>query len=257
MKHELLAIYTLWLRELKRFYRQKSRIFGMIMQPLLFLFLIGTGLANSLAASAGFDYLEFMYPGIICMTLLFTSVFSGLSIVRDREFGFLKEVMVAPISRISIALGKTFGGSSVAVLQGTLLLLLSPIVGISLSLGIVVKLILLMLLIAFSLTSMGILIAVPMESMEGFQMIMNFLIMPMFFLSGAFFPMKGLPTWMNSLMKINPLSYAVDALRNVIFTGQEAALMVNYSLSFDITILLTIGIILNILAMAVFQMKKQ
>ncbi|MBM7624632.1 daunorubicin resistance ABC transporter membrane protein [Sporohalobacter salinus] len=179
--NELVAIYTLWLREIKRFYRQKSRVLGMIMQPLLFLFLIGTGLANSLAASAPYDYTQFMYPGIICMTLLFTSVSSGLSIVRDREFGFLKEVMVAPVSRISIALGKTLGGSSVAVLQGALLLLLSPLVGITLTPMVVVKVLLLMLLIAFSLTSLGILIAVPMDSMEGFQMIINFLIMPMFF----------------------------------------------------------------------------
>lgn len=257
MKNELAAIYTLWLREIKRFYRQRSRVLGVIMQPLLFLFLIGTGLANSIAASAPYDYTKFMYPGIICMTLLFTSVFSGLSIVRDREFGFLKEVMIAPISRISIALGKTFGGGSVAVLQGALLLLLSPLLGITLTPVVVMKLLLLMSLIAFSLTSLGILIAVPMESMEGFQMVMNFLVMPMFFLSGAFFPMEGLPEWMNFLMMINPLTYAVDAFRNVIFSGKIAGMMVNNSLSFDIIILFVIGVCLNILAVYAFKMKKQ
>ncbi len=253
--HEMRAVYTLWLREIKRFYREKTRIIGMVMQPLLFLFLIGTGLSASLMEGE-FDYVRFMYPGIICMTLLFTSVFSGLSVVRDREFGFLKEVMVAPITRTSIALGKTFGGSSVALLGGMILLFLSPLVGVTLSAGILLQLIPMMFLIAFAMTSMGILIAVPMESMEGFPMIMNFLIMPMFFLSGAIFPMENLPGWMSVLMRVNPLAYAVDSLRNIIYAGEGPVMMTAYSLPYNIAVLVIFAAVMNFLAVLAFNIKE-
>lgn len=255
--NELKSIYTLWLREIKRFYRQKSRIVGMIMQPLLFLFIIGTGVSTAFASRGNFDYLQFMYPGIICMSLLFTSFFSGISIIIDRQFGFLKEVMVAPISRVSIALGKTLGGSTVALFQGIILLLLAPILGIQLDILLVLKLIPVMLLITFSLTSLGILFAVPMESMEGFQMIMSFIVMPMFFLSGAFFPMEGVPGWLTILMRMDPLTYGVDALRNIFFTGTQGQMMLQYSLQFNILVLFGFGIIIHLLAVAGFTLKKE
>jgi len=226
--HEMRAVYTLWLREIKRFYREKTRIIGMVMQPLLFLFLIGTGLSASLMEGE-FDYVRFMYPGIICMTLLFTSVFSGLSVVRDREFGFLKEVMVAPITRTSIALGKTFGGSSVALLGGMILLFLSPLVGVTLSAGILLQLIPMMFLIAFAMTSMGILIAVPMEN---------------------------LPGWMSVLMRVNPLAYAVDSLRNIIYAGEGPVMMTAYSLPYNIAVLVIFAAVMNFLAVLAFNIKE-
>lgn len=218
----LKAIYVIWLRDVLRFARERSRIVGMLGQPLLYLLVVGTGLSATFRLSqapANFNYVMFMYPGIIGMSVLFTSVFSGISVVWDREFGFLKEVLVAPVPRWAVAVGKVLGGSTVAMLQGTVILLLAPVVGLSLSLGTFAKVLLVMFIISFSLTSLGITIASRMESMEGFQMIMNFLIMPLFFLSGALFPLEGVPVWMKTLMRFDPLTYGIDALRNIIYAG--------------------------------------
>lgn len=215
MNNLITGIYTVWLRDLLRFWRDKSRIFGAIVQPTLYLFILGIGMSAALGQSQASLYIKFIYPGIIGMSLLFTSIFSAISIIWDREFGFLREVLVAPIPRASIAIGKAFGGASVATIQGTLLLVYAPILGIKLSILLIIKVIPLLFLISFSLTSLGVLVAARMRSMEGFQMIMNFLMMPMFFLSGAMFPLKGLPSWLSVLTKLDPLSYGVDALRNI------------------------------------------
>jgi len=210
------AVYILWLRDLKRYWYDKARIFASLGQPILFLFVLGTALSPSFRGPAGINFTEFIFPGIISMTVLFTSIFSAISIVWDREFGFLKEVLVAPVSRWSIVTGKAFGGSTVAVLQGALMLMLAPLVGIKLSLPIVLLSLLCMFLIAFSITSLGIVIAARMKEMEGFQMIVNFVIMPIFFLSGALFPLDRLPKWLSILTQIDPLTYGVDLLRYVI-----------------------------------------
>ena len=209
------AIYILWLRDLKHYWYDKARIFASLGQPILFLFVLGTALSPSVAAPGGINFSEFIFPGIISMTVLFTSIFSAISIVWDREFGFLKEVLVAPVSRWSIVIGKALGGSTVAVLQGCLMLLLAPLVGVKLSPLIVVQSVFVMFLIAFAITGLGIVIAARMKEMEGFQMIVNFVIMPIFFLSGALFPMDRLPGWLLLLTRIDPLTYGVDMLRGV------------------------------------------
>lgn len=212
---ELWAIYILWLRDLKRYWYDKARIVASLGQPILFLFVLGTALSPSFTGPAGIKFSEFIFPGIISMTVLFTSVFSAMSIVWDREFGFLKEVLVAPVSRWAIVIGKALGGSTVAVMQGCLMLLLAPLVGVRLSFMIVVQSIVIMFLIAFSITGLGIMIAARMKEMEGFQMIVNFLIMPIFFMSGALFPLDRLPEWLAVLTRIDPLTYGVDLLRGV------------------------------------------
>ncbi len=254
------AVYTIWLRDVLRFMRERSRIVGTLAQPLLYLLIVGTGLSAAFRlpqAPEGFSYLQFMYPGILGMSVLFTSVFSGLSIVWDREFGFLKEVLVAPVPRWSVAVGKALGGSTVAMIQGAVLLLLAPLVGISLTFITILKVFLVLFIIAFSLTSLGITIASRMESMEGFQMIMNFLVMPLFFLSGALFPLKGVAPWMETLMKIDPLTYGVDALRNIIFANNDQGrLFVNFSLSLDLTVICLMALVFIFLGARAFNRQE-
>lgn len=212
---DIWAIYILWLRDVKRYFYDKARIFASLGQPILFLFVLGSAFSPVYSGKGGVNFSEFIFPGIVSMTVLFTSIFSAISIVWDREFGFLKEVLVAPVSRWAIVIGKAFGGSTVAVMQGCLMLFLAPLVGVKLSFLIVVESIAVMFLIAFAITGLGIVIAARMKEMEGFQMIVNFVIMPIFFLSGALFPLDRLPPWLTILTRIDPLTYGVDLLRGV------------------------------------------
>ncbi|MDP2211151.1 MAG: ABC transporter permease [Candidatus Aquicultor sp.] len=218
MKAALMGIYTLWLRDITRFVRDKPRIISSSVQPLLWLFVLGLGLSTAFVRGGGDNnYMRFIYPGIISMSVLFTSIFSAVSIIWDREFGFLKEVLVAPIPRWSVAIGRALGGSTVAVLQGTIILIVAPLVGVSFTFSQLALAFLIMFMIAFSMTSFGILIAARMHTHEGFQVVVNFILLPMFFLSGAMFPVgEGLPSWMQALVRINPLSYGVDALRQTL-----------------------------------------
>ncbi len=209
------AIYILWLRDLKRYWYDKPRIFASLGQPILFLFVLGTALSPAFSGPGGVRFSEFIFPGIISMTVLFTSIFSAVSIVWDREFGFLKEVLVAPVSRWAIVVGKAMGGSTVAVLQGCLMLVLAPLVGVTLTIPVVLLSVAVMFLIALAITGLGIMIAARMKEMEGFQMVVNFIIMPIFFLSGALFPLDRLPQWLSVLTRLDPLTYGVDLLRRV------------------------------------------
>lgn len=223
LRRELKGIATLWYRDVLRFFRDPMRIVGSLGQPLLFLFVFGGGMSGSFSGMGrmgamvpeGFDFKQFLFPGIVGMTVLFTAVFSALSIVWDREFGFLREVLVAPISRTAVALGKVAGGSTIALFQGTVILVLAPLVGVRLGMAQVLALWGIMLLLAGVMSSLGILVAVRQKSMEGFQVIMQFLLMPMFFLSGAFFPLKEVPAWLTVLARLDPVTYGVDALRQV------------------------------------------
>ncbi len=233
--HNLKAIYIIWYREVLRWSRNRSRIVGSFGMPILFLFIFGSGLSpamggltKGLAAAAPMatpgmeiDFVKFIFPGIMGMIVLMGSMMSGISIVWDREFGFLKEVLVAPISRTAVAIGKTLGGSTTGMVQGLLLLVLAPLIGLSVSLAMVAKLIPLLFLISFTMTSLGVFIGARMKSTEGFQMLMQFILMPMIFVSGALFPMRDLPVWMNFLVKVNPVTYAIDPLRKVVFGAQN------------------------------------
>jgi ABC-2 type transport system permease protein len=212
----LKGAYTIWYRDVLRFSRDRARILASLGQPLLYLFVFGTGLAPAMTAQTGgmLDFRQFMFPGILAMAVLFTSIFSAVSVVWDREFGFLKEVMVAPVSRTAVALGKVAGGATVAVFQGLIIMLLAPVVGVKMSIGQLISVVALMLLLATVMTSFGLLIAARQKTMEGFQMMVNFLLMPMFFLSGAFFPLRNLPLWMSWLTNVDPVTYGVDGLRH-------------------------------------------
>lgn len=256
MMNNLRGIYSIWLRDVTRFRRDRSRMVTSLAQPALFLFIFGNGLARGLAIDAkggglGLEtsYLSFIYPGILGMSLLFTSIFSAVSIVWDREFGFLKEVMVAPISRSSVAIGKAFGGSSVAIIQALVILFLAPLVGVRLSLLTILAVVPLMFLISFSITSMGIALAARMQTMEGFQMIMNFLVMPLFILSGAMFPLDRLPGWLRVLTRLDPLTYGVDALRGLMLGPRSA----DFSIGFDITVMGLFGTTMILLAVYLFN----
>ena len=207
------AIYIIWLRELKKFIRDRSRLVSSIAQPLIWLLLIGTGFGATFGKVGDLQYIQFMFPGILVMTLLFSSMFSAISIIWDREFGFLKEMLVAPIRRTSIAIGKAIGGASRSTIQGVIILIFSPLIGINMTIQKFLLIVPLMFFIAFTISGIGIIIAARMESFEGFNLIVNFVIMPMFLLSGAIFPISNLPPWLSTVVNINPLSYGVDIMR--------------------------------------------
>ena len=217
LKRNVRGAYTIWYRDIVRFKRDRVRMFSSLGMPIVYLFVFGSGLSPAMREMGGgnIDFKQFMFPGVLTMTVLFTSVFSAVSIVWDREFGFLKEVMVAPVSRVAVALGKVAGGSTVSLFQGLIVLLLAPVLGVNLSISQIVSLIGLMVMLAVMMTSLGILIAARQKSMEGFHMMMNFVLLPMFFLSGAFFPLRGVPVWMYLLSKLDPVTYGVDPLRQV------------------------------------------
>lgn len=212
------VIYILWLRQLKHYWRSKSRLLGSLGQPLLFMITFGFGFGPMYTrTSGGASYIDFLAPGIVSMSILFTAVFSGLEVIWDRQFGFLKETLVAPISRTEIMIGKTLGGATIAMIQGLIVLSLTYVLGFrisslaSLGLGLIF-----MSLIAIFFTALGLAIASKMKDMHGFQLIMNFLIMPIFFLSGALFPLENLPPAIYFISRIDPLTYGVDGLRGAI-----------------------------------------
>ena len=216
------VVYILCLRQLKHYWRSKARLIGSLGQPLLFLIAFGFGFGPMYSrASGGANYINFLAPGIVTMGILFTAIFSGLEVIWDRQFGFLKETMVAPISRTEIMIGKTLGGATIAIIQGLIVLFLTYMVGFRIpSLGSLMLGLIFMFLIAVFFTGLGLSIASKMKDMQGFQMIMNFLIMPIFFLSGALFPLTNLPPAIYFISRIDPLTYGVDGLRGV-FVGMS------------------------------------
>ena len=222
---ELRKIYGLWYREVLRYWREKSRIVSSLILPLLWLLVFGSGL-RGIQISPGLTYQTYIFPGILGMTLLFTSVFSGVSVIWDREFGFLKEILVAPVSRTAIVIGKALGSGTGALIQGIILLPLSFLVGVHLSPISIVILLPTMILISIGLVSVGLLIGSLMTSMEGFNFIMSLVIMPMFFTSGALFPLTSAPVWLRDFSYINPLTYSIDILRWATFTGADTVLPV-------------------------------
>jgi ABC-2 type transport system permease protein len=210
----------MWLREMKRFMRSKSRVIGSLGQPLLFLLSLGYGLGSIYMAAGKGSYIQFLVPGIIGMTIIFTSIFNGMQVIWDRQFGFLKETLVAPVSRGAIMFGRTLGGATVAALQGCLVLVLTFLIGFHpYSWAIVPAAIFTMLFIGVLFSALGLMVASLLRDMQGFQLIMNFLVMPLFFLSGAIFPLTGLPPAMMLIARLDPLSYGVDALRGLLINA--------------------------------------
>ncbi len=207
-------IYILWLRQIKRYLRSRSRIVGSLGQPLLFLFALGFGFGPTYAAANGGNYIMFLAPGVIAMSILFTAIFSGIEIIWDRQFGFLKETLVAPVSRITIMAGRTLGGATVAMLQGLIVFAICFIAGFRPeSIAMVPVAFGFMFLIALLFTALGTAFGSALQDFQGFQLIMNFLVMPLFFLSGALFPLENAPKILELIARIDPLSYGVDGLR--------------------------------------------
>ena len=253
--NQLRGIYTIWYRDILRFWHDKMRLVGSVTFPLLFLFVFGSGLSARMGMlGEGFDFTQFIFPGIIGMTVLMSSFMSGISVVWDREFGFLKEVLVAPISRAAVATGKALGSATIASFQGLLILAFAPLVGVSLSIGTVLALVPLMFLLAMSLGSFGVLLATRIRSMEAFQATMQMLMFPMVFLSGAFFPLQDLPAWMNVLVKINPATYGIAPIRQVVLGAAPDATygisLFGYTLTLwnEIAILAAFGAVMIMLA---------
>ena len=235
-------VYIMWLRQIKRYWRSKPRIVGSLAQPLLFLVALGFGFGPIFQKAGGGSYLEFLAPGIIAMSILFTGMFNGIEIIWDRQFGFLKETLVAPIPRYKIMLGRTLGGATVAFIQGLIVLILSVLIGFRPTNIIMVPVaFIFMFLIALLFTAFGTAIASKLNDMQGFQLIMNFIVMPLFFLSGALFPLNDLPTALSIVTKLNPLSYGVDGIRasltNVAHLGVFADLSVLIVISLIITMI--------------------
>ncbi len=245
------GITTIWRREVLNFIRSKSRIIGSMGMPIFFLLFIGTGVGSVIGQAGGVNYVSFMAPGIIGMILLFGSIFSGLNVVFDKQFGFMKEMLVAPISREDIVIGKALGGATSAIVQGLLLLVMIYALGIlefnPLALAMMVPL---MLIMSMGFVSIGLIFASRLDDPHGFQLIMNFLIMPMFFLSSAFFPLDGLPQWLQVLSFVDPLTYGVDAMRGLL-VGQSY-----FPLWMDISVLGGFTIVLLLIAAWAFRGMK-
>ena len=208
-------MYAIWLREFKVFLREKSRLVASTFTPILWLFVIGSGIgsATTVNAAPSLDYQQFIFPGIVSMSIIFTSVFYGSYIIWDRKFDFLKSVMVAPVSRGSVFVGKTLGGMTNSLVQALILLAIGAVIGIPLTPLSVVQSVAVILLMSFGLTSLGLALGSYMYSLEGFQMIVSFVVFPLFFLSGALFPLDNLPAWLKVLTAIDPATYGVSAMR--------------------------------------------
>ncbi|HVP92888.1 MAG TPA: ABC transporter permease [Acidobacteriota bacterium] len=215
---EIRGIYTLWLREIKRYLRDRARIISSFVQPLLWLVIFGSGIRFSQTQVGNLTPQQYLFPGIVGQTLLFTSMFMGISVIWDREFGFLKEILVAPISRFSVFIGKMLGDSTDAVIQGIIVFVLALFLGIPLDLSAFLEALPIMILITFGLVGIGLTVASFIESLESFGVIQSFINLPLFFLSGALFPIRGIdvPNWLQIASSLNPLTYGVDALRTVI-----------------------------------------
>ncbi|MEO6857095.1 MAG: ABC transporter permease [Solirubrobacteraceae bacterium] len=218
LRSELRAIKIVWRRELIRFRADRLRMVTSLIQPLLFLFVLGAGLQRlSSAGTHGVDLKTFIYPGILCISVMFTAMFSAASIVWDREFGFLREMMVAPVRRSSIVIGKCLGGATVASFQGVIIICLAGLVHVPYDPLLILGVFGLQLLLAFAVTAFGVMIAVRIKQMQSFMGVMQMIVMPMFFISGALFPASGLPGWLTVLNRLDPLTYAVDPMRRLVF----------------------------------------
>jgi len=231
------AIYILWLRELKRYVRSRPQVIASLAQPMLYLLVLGFGLGPVFQKAGQGSYLQFMAPGVIAMTILFSSIFSGIALLWDRQFGFLKETLVAPVPRLHIMIGRTLGGATVATIQGCLIAIICVIAGFRpVSLAMIPVALLFMVLIATVFGALGTSIGSTLQDMQGFQLIMNFMVLPIFFLSGALFPLAHLPLVLSIVTSLDPLAYGVDGLRAVLLGASHFGMLL------DVTVLLIVAI---------------
>ncbi|HVO85506.1 MAG TPA: ABC transporter permease [Candidatus Eisenbacteria bacterium] len=251
---EIRGLYTLWLREVKRYLRDRVRILSSFFQPLLWLVIFGSGIRFA-GAVGNLTTQQYIFPGIIGQTLLFTSMFMGISVIWDREFGFLKEILVAPISRFSIFLGKMLGDSTDAVIQGVIVFVFGLLLGMKLNLLIFLEALPVMMLITFGLVSIGLTIASFIENLESFGVVQSFVNLPLFFLSGALFPVRGpdVPSWLQTISSFNPLTYGVDALRTIILGDAWTPLEPLY---FDLAVIIGFNVVMIIIGTFAFSRRK-
>jgi ABC-2 type transport system permease protein len=247
------AMLMVWRRDLIRLRRMPTRIISGLAQPLLFLFVLGAGLENAIGSqgAAGVDYQQYLFPGILAMSVLTSSLFSAIAIVWDREFGFMREMLVAPVSRTTLVLGKALGGGSVALVQGLVLVVAAPFVGVDLTVASFFEMVFFLLLLAFALTAFGIVIASRMQRMESFQMVMALVLQPMIFLSGAIFPLSNLPDWLGVLTRLNPATYGIDAIRRVLLPQAEPLTIFDWVVPLWADALITLGFGTAMLCLAV------
>jgi ABC-2 type transport system permease protein len=267
-RSEVRAARIVWRRDLIRFATDRMRIATMLIQPLLFLFVLGAGLQTLAAPSTdGVELKTFIYPGVICMALVFSAMFNAISLVMDREFGFLREMLVAPVRRSSIVVGKCLGGATVASLQGAILLALAGFVDVPYDPLLLLGLFGLQLLIAFTVTAFGVMVATRVKQIQTFTTVMQMLVMPLFFLSGALYPVAGLPTWLELLTRLNPLTYAVDPMRRLVFAHLDVSAAARQALAPGVTwfgwrvpSLVELGIVLAFgvatMAVAIWQFSR-
>jgi len=232
------TIYILWLRQIKRYLRSRSRIIGSLGQPALFLVALGFGFGPIFQKAGGGNYITFLAPGVIAQGILFTAIFSGIELIWDRQFGFLKETLVAPVSRFEIMIGRTLGGATIATLQGVIVFLLTLLIGFRPDIALFPVALVMMFLIALLFTSLGTAIASMLEDFQGFQLIMNFLVMPLFFLSGSLFPLNSAPPFLKIISHIDPLTYGVDGLRQSLSTMSQFGLLTDFTVLSILTIIL-------------------
>ena len=243
LRHDLRAVSIVWRRELIRFRTDRLRAITALVQPFLFLFILGTGLSNlaggSLPHTASFDFKTFIYPGVLAMSVLFTAIFSAASIVWDREFGFLREILVAPVSRAAIVIGKCLGGATIATFQGVIFLCLAWFAHVPYNPVLILSLIGLLLLLSFTLTAFGVMMAARIKQFQAFMALTQMLVLPLFFLSGALYPLTGLPGWLTVLTRLDPLTYVVGPMRHLVFghldLPPQVATVINTHLARSIT----------------------
>lgn len=253
VRNDLRAIRIVWHRDVIRFWRDRPRIIASLIQPVLYLFVLGSGLSSMIPAAHGASLPTFLFPGVIAMSVLFTCFFSAGSMVWDREFGFMREMLVAPVRRGSIVIGKCLGGATAGVIQGALIIAIGGFVGVPYDPVLMLTLLGELLLLSFALTAFGVLVAVRIKQMQAFMAIVQMLLMPLFFLSGALFPLDGLPGWLTVLTRADPLTYAVDPMRRAVFDriGMHAAGVTWGGQSVPVLAELGIVAVLSVLALAV------
>jgi ABC-2 type transport system permease protein len=268
LSHEVRGAKIVFAREMIRWWQDRARAIVSLLQPILFLFVLGTGLSSLISlGTAGLSFRTFIFPGVIAMSTMFTAMFSAASLVWDREFGFLREMLVAPVSRASIMIGKALGGATVATIPGTLLLLLAGTVGVPYDPALLLSLVVELFLLSLVLTTVGLVVAGRTRQIQSFMAITQIFLMPMLFLSGALFPLTGLPAWLHALTRINPLTYAVDPMRRAVFGHLDvpAAVLERFSpgvtwgswtVPIPLELLLVLGIALAMLGVAIIEFRR-
>ena len=262
MRRNLHGVYIIWYRDILRFWRDRARMFTSMAMPVFYLVIFGSGIASIFPEQQGFDYIAFMYPGIIAMVVVLGSIMSGITVIFDREFGFLKEVLVAPISRTSVAIGKALGGATIASVQGIMMLVFIPFADVDISVQNGFMMVGLMLVLSVSLTSLGLLVATRIKSMEAFQAVMQLMMFPLVFISPVLFPVETLPGWLATMVKMNPVSYGVDAIRQAVM-GVEASApfgikLFDYrmSIGLDVAVVALFGAVMLALAIRSFRVQE-